>query len=100
MKCRRWEPEIRRLWQRVRIDRKWGGAPSVRFLFGNERAIPALLEFLEKTKVGKMPGRILLAGSGLGRGGPRDFFLRVIGEEEEGTEVSSSEEEDGPGPPL
>ena len=47
VKCKRWEPEIRRLWQRVRLDYEWGGAPSVRFLFGNERAIPSVLEFLE-----------------------------------------------------
>ena len=32
------------------------------FLFGNERAAPAILDFLERTRVGKMPGRILLAG--------------------------------------
>ena len=48
-----------------------------------------------------MPGPILLAG------GPdleeEDFevvFLLVQGEREEGAGVSSSEEEDGPGPPL
>ena len=62
IKCRRWGPEIRKMWQRSRLDCEWGGAPSIRFLFGNERAVPAVLEFLEKTRVGKMPDRILLAG--------------------------------------
>ena len=62
VKCRRWTPEIRKLWQRVRADSGWGGAPSVRRLFGDERNAKAILEFLEGTKVGKMPSRILLAG--------------------------------------
>ena len=101
VKRRRWEPEIKRLWQRIRLDCGWGGAPSVRWLFGDERAVPATLEFLEDTRVGKMPGRILLAG------GPDPeeeelecVSMQVQGEGEEGTGVSSSEEEDGPGPPL
>ena len=36
-KCRRWVPEIRRLWQRVKVDCEWQGprAPTVRALFGN-----------------------------------------------------------------
>ena len=62
VKCRRWEPEIRRMWQRIRLNCEWGGAPSIRRLFGDERAVPAILGFLEDTRVGKMPGRILLAG--------------------------------------
>ena len=33
VKCRRWEPEIRKLWQKARLDSGWGGAPSVRRLF-------------------------------------------------------------------
>ena len=28
-KCRRWEPGIRRLWQRIKLDCGYGGAPSV-----------------------------------------------------------------------
>ena len=55
-------PEIRKLWQRVRLDNGWEGAPSIRRLFVDERNLPAILEFLKGTKVGKMPGRILLAG--------------------------------------
>ena len=34
----------------------------MRRLLGDERAVPVALEFLENTRVGKMPGRILLAG--------------------------------------
>ena len=48
--CRRWTPEIRRLWQRVRAETGCGGAPSIRKLFGDERNVKAILEFLEKTK--------------------------------------------------
>ena len=88
------------MWQRVRKDCEWRGAPSVRFLFGNDKAIPSVLEFLEKTRVGKMPGRILMAGGpDLEEEDLGTLSLRVE-EEEEGSEVSSSEEEDGPGPPL
>ena len=62
VRCQRWGPEIRRLWQRVRLDYGWGGAPSVRRLFGDERAVPAILEFLEGARVGEMPGQILMTG--------------------------------------
>ena len=73
----------------------------MRFLFGNERAVPAVLEFLEGTRVGKMPGRILLAGGpDLEEEELECVSLQVPGEEEGGTEISSSEEEDGPSPPL
>lgn len=53
VKCRRWIPEIRRLWRRVEADCEWGGprAPSVRLLFRDPRTTPALLEFLEDTRV-------------------------------------------------
>ena len=99
VKCRRWTPEIRKLWQRVRAE-GGRGAPSVRRLFGREGNVKAILEFLEKTKVGKMPGRVLLAGGpDLEEEEMDGFSLRVPGEDEEGTEISSSEEEDGPGPP-
>ena len=47
-----------------------------------------------------MPGRILMAGGpGLDDEELEEFTLRVQGEEE-GTGLSESEEEDGPGPPL
>ena len=46
------------MWKRVESDCAWERprAPSVRLLFGDERATPALLEFLEDTRVGRMPG--------------------------------------------
>ena len=101
VRCRRWTPEIKWLWQRVRADTGWGGAPSVRRLFGDERNVKAILEFLEKIKVGKMPGRILLAGGpDLEEEGLEGFSLQVLGEEGVDTEISSSEDEDGPGPPI
>ena len=99
VKCRRWTPEIKELWQRIKVNTGWGGAPSIRKVFGDERNVKAILRFLERTKVGKMPSRILLAG------GPdleeevlEEFSLRVLEDEAE-TQDSSSEEEDGPGPP-
>ena len=89
------------MWQKVRIETGEGGAPSIRKLFGDERNFKAILEFLERTKVGKMPGRVLLAGGpDLEEEELEGFSLQVLGEEEDETEVSSSEEEDGPGPPL
>ena len=100
VKCRRWEPEIRRLWQRIRAECGRGGAPSVRWLFGDERNVPAILDFLRETRVGKMPGRILLAGGLDLEEEDLDCLSLQVQEEEEGTEISSSEEEDGPGPPL
>ena len=63
--------------------------------FRDERAVPAVLEFLEDNRVGKMPGRILLAGGpdleeeelegfslqvqGGGRGGDRGELKRGRG---------------------
>ena len=55
----------------------------------------------EGTRVGKMPGRILLAGGpDLEEEELEGFSLHVFDEEENETGVSSSEEEDGPGPPA
>ena len=63
--------------------------------------MPAILEFLGDTRVGKMPGQILLAGGpDLKEEGLECVSLQIQGEGGEGTGVSSSEEEDGPGPPL
>ena len=88
------------MWQRVRTE-TGGGVPSVRKLFGDERNTKAILEFLEKTKVGKMPGRVLLAGGpDLEEEEVDGPSLRVLEEDEEETGISSSEEEDGPGPPA
>ena len=100
VKCRRWTPEIRRLWQKVRVEMGWGGGPSIRKLFGDERNVKAILEFLEGTKVGKMPGRVLLAGGpDLEEEELEGFSLQVL-EEEVQTNVSSSGDEGGPGPPI
>lgn len=43
-------------------DYEWESprAPSVRLLFHGERATPALLESLEDTRVGRMPGLALM----------------------------------------
>ena len=92
-------PEIRRLWQRIRLDTGWGGASSVRRLFGDERAVPAILGFLEDTRVGKIPGRALLAGGPDLEEEELEYVSLRAREEEEETGMSSSEEEDGPGPP-
>ena len=61
--------------------------------------MPAVLEFLEYTRVGRMPGRVPLAG-----GPDVDEEMEEVElwapEREEGSDISeSSEEEDGPGPP-
>ena len=95
IRCWRWMPEIRRLWQRVEKDCEWGGrrAPSVRLLFRDERATPAVLEFLEKTRVGRMPG---LALRGVEE---EESDLEEIELWRDEEEPSSEGEEGGPGPP-
>ena len=98
--CRRWKPEIKKLWQMVRLETGHGGAPSIRRLFGDERNVKAILEFLEKTKVGKMPSRILLAGGPDLEEEELDGFSLQVSEEEAETDVSSSGDEGGPGPPI
>ena len=56
-RCRRWRAEIDEMWQKVQISTKGGPRiSSVRGLFHDARATPAVLDFLRKTKVGKMPG--------------------------------------------
>ena len=63
VRCRRWTPEIRRLWQS--IERECGPrAPSVRFLFRDPGATAAVLDFLRDTRVGKMPGLALYGFEG------------------------------------
>ena len=73
-------PEMGCLWQRIRLDCGWGGAQSIRRLFGDERTVPAVLEFLEDVRVGKMPGRILLAGGPDLEEESEGFSLQVPGE--------------------
>ena len=82
------------------METGWGGAPSIRKLFGDERNVKAILEFLEGTKVGKMPGRVPPAGGpDLEEEELEGFSLQVL-EEDGQTDISSSEDEDGPGPPI
>ena len=100
VKCRRWIPEIRRLWQRVRAETGEGGAPSISKLFGNEKNTKAILEFLKETRVGKMPGRVLMAGGPDLEEEELEGFSLLVLEEEAETEISSSGDEDGPGPPI
>ena len=93
-------PEIKRLWRRVKADCEWGGprAPSVRTLFNDPRAIPAVLEFLQDTKVGQMPSQILLRGGVEVEEDLEDVELWA--EDSEAREREENEEEDEPGPPL
>ena len=99
IKCRRWMPEIRKLWQKVRAETGERRAPSVRKLFGG-RNTKAILEFLEGTKVGKMPSQILLAGGPDLEEEELEGFSLLVPDEDVGTECSSSGDEDGPGPPI
>ena len=99
VKCRRWIPEIKELWQRVRAETGEGGAPSVRRLFGGKNT-KAILEFLGKTRVGKMPSRVLMAGGPDLEEEELEGFSLLVSEEDVETECSSSEDEDGQSPPL
>ena len=99
IKCRRWTPEIKRLWQKVRAETGEGGAPSVRKLF-REKNTKAILEFLERTKVGKIPSRVMLAGGPDLEEEELESFSLLVSDEDVETEVSSSGDEDGPGPPI
>ena len=74
-------------------------APSVHLLFRDARATPAILEFLEDTKVGRMPSRVLLAGGPDVKEGEMEEVVLWAPEVEEGPDLSASEEEE-PGPPL
>ena len=62
VKCRRWGPQIRRLWQRIGKGCGESVAPSVRGLFNDARATPAVPEFPEDTRVGRVPDLVLLVG--------------------------------------
>ena len=80
-------------------DCEWGGprAPSVQLSFRDARATPALLEFFEDTRMGRMLGRVLLlGGSDLDEEEMEEVELWAP-EEEEGSDISS--EEDVPCPP-
>ena len=74
--------------------------PSIRVLFGDERATAAVLEFLESTRVGQMPGQILVMGGPNVEEQDLETLELWAPEDEEGTGISDSEEEDGLGPPT
>ena len=97
IKCWRWMSEIRQLWQKMERDCEWRTrrGPSVRLLFRDERAIPAVLEFLGKTRVGKMSGLALLGAEE--EGSDLCEIEMWLGEDEE--EPGSEGDEGGPGPP-
>ena len=101
IRCQRWMPEIKRLWMRVKADCEWGGprARSVRTLFNGPRAMPAVLEFLEDTKVGRMPSQVLLGG-GIEMEVEDLEDIELWAEDSRAQEVEENEEEDVPGPPL
>ena len=97
VRCRRWAPEIKKLWKRVREGAGGrGGAPSIRRLFGNEGNSEAILEFLEGTKVRKMPSRVLLAGGPDLEEEDLEVFSLLAMEEEAEDSVSEEEEEVNP----
>ena len=78
-------------------DSGWASrrAPTARLLFRDERATQAVLEFLEKTRVGRMPGLALLVG------GEEESDLEEVEMWPETEDMPGSEgEEGGPGPPL
>ena len=92
-RCRRWGTEIGELWRKVEAECEGGPrAPSVRRLFRDPRATPAVLDLLRDTRVGRMPG--------LGLYGVREDELGKDVELWADEESSAEEEEEGgPGPP-
>ena len=83
------------MWRRIEAECESGPrAPSVRRLFRDPRATPAVLDFLRDTKVGRMPGLELY--------GVREDELGKEVElwAEEESPAEEDEEEEGPGPPL
>ena len=60
----------------------------------------AILEVLKSTKLGKTRNRILLAGGPDLEEENLEGFSLLVSEEEAETEVSTSGDEGGPGPPI
>ena len=85
----------------MKADCEWEGsrAPSVRTLFNNPCAIPAVLEFLEDTYVGQMPSEALLRG-GMEIEGTDLEDIELWVEDIRAQEIEEYEVEEGPGPPL
>ena len=83
------------MWRRIEAECEGDPRiPSVRGLFQDPRATPAVLDFLRDTKVGKMPGLEL-------HGIQEDELGREVELWAEDGEASDEdqEEEGGPGPP-
>ena len=80
-KCPAWAGQARVMWKRIERLCEWKRprAPSVRAMFQNQRATPAVLTFLRDTRVGRM---VSVTPQGDGR-----------------REKDSEGEEGGPGPP-
>ena len=55
IECRQWTPEIKKLWKEVGKACEWKHPrPTVRLLFNDDRATPAVLDFLRDTRVGRV----------------------------------------------
>ena len=95
VKYRAWSAQIRDLWRSVEeaCERRHPWAPTVRLLFQDERATPAVLAFLRETKVGRI---VALAPPEEEESGELEEVVLRPGEEEGQDE---EEEEGGPGPP-
>ena len=94
-RCRRWRAEISEMWKKVEISSEGGPRiSSVRGLFQDARAIPAVLDFLRRTRVGKMPG---LESYGI-QEDELGQDVELWAEDGESSE-EDLEREEGPGPP-
>ena len=79
----------------MRLSARGAPGPSVRGLFQDPRAIPAVLDFLRDTRVGKMPGLEIygIQEDRLGR------EVELWAEDEDASDEDHDKEEGGPGPP-
>ena len=75
-------------------------APSVRLLFHDTRATPTLLEFLEDTRVGRVPGQVLLAGGPVVGGDDLHEIVLGLRRRRSPTAAGLVKEEDWSGPPI
>ena len=83
------------MWQKVEISTEGGPrVSSVRGLFQSAQAIPAVLDFLQKTRVGRMPG---LEADGI-QEDELGQDIELWADDEERSE-DEFEREGGPGPP-
>ena len=95
-RCRGWRSEIREMWRRIEAECEGGPrAPSVRGLFQDPRATPAVLDFLRDTRVGKMPGLEIygIQEDELGR------EVELWAEDGDTSDEDHEEERGGPDPP-